>query len=131
MFFGGEFDFTRSGLAFGNNNVVAFILSFDTTVEVTAVTGEPRNNDTFNISGPTFFSVNNSAGGVLQRGPVTFVAGTRYYFNAGTVGPGDGTFLTGIEFNVVQAVPLPASSLLLLAGIGALYGARRRRRISA
>jgi hypothetical protein len=124
---GGLFLNSGSGVGFGNGEVLEFTLSFDADVQVTAVLGTVFDSDTFDITGPGVSSLGNTGSQPLVGGPLSFAAGVDYLFSTAPAVNGQGTTLTAIEFTAAEVVPLPASVLFLLAGIGGFLGLRRLR----
>lgn len=89
-------------------------------------TGVSSTGNTFGVSG---FPASDPAGSNgFAGGPLSLVAGHTYTFAVSNAGVTTRGYLTGFDFEVVQAqVPLPAGLPLLLTGFAGFAFMRRRR----
>ena len=148
-FISGLGDNFSNGIVFGGGggSTISFDFTVDTEIEVTGYRGFDqtfltgvnatlREGATTLDSGVAFNSDGNSAADAALEafaGGASFLlsAGTVYSVDVNNASPVTQSFLTGIEFDLINsppAVPLPAGLPLLLAGLGSFAWLRRKAR---
>jgi hypothetical protein len=124
------FDVGGYGLALNPSAMESFDVSFDRDVDLASWTGSfngpPGSPVGFTISGPGVSSANTmSTAGDFSGQPLAIQANQTYQF--ALTGIGDLAFATWSFEPGETAVPIPATLLLLAAGLAGLVGSRRSR----
>lgn len=126
------FDVGGNGLSLNPSVMQSFDVSFDRDVDLASWTGSfngpppPSPQPGFTISGPGISSANTmSTAGDFSGQPLALSANQTYQFTL--TGAGSLSFATWDFEPGEAAVPIPATPLLLAAGLAGLMGSRRSR----